>query len=72
MKEKELSKRSKKSSESGKWLFLLIILLAFIVGIFFLFVYFSRPDRENFEITKKSENEIGIYGINENEVNKID
>jgi len=72
MKEKESTKKIKKTSESGKWLgpFLLLLLLA-IIG-FFVFLHFSPPDKKNIEMMKKDGDKIGIYDLTEKEVDKID
>jgi len=71
MAEKEQIKKSKNSSLAGKWLGPLLILLILFVTVFFLFLHFSPSDKETFQMRKKSDNEIEIYGLSEEEVSKI-
>ena len=72
MSEKKSIKKTKKNfSAREKWGFFLILIILVVVG-FLLFRWFSVPDRETFAIRKKDDDKISIYGLNEEQVRKID
>jgi hypothetical protein len=50
----------------------LLILLILFTAIFFLILHFSPPDKETFQMRKKSDDEIEIYGLNEEEASEMD
>lgn len=72
MKEKELPKKTKKASETGNLLSALLILVLLTIVGFFLVLHFSEPATKSFEMRKKDEKTIEIYGLKQEEVDKID
>jgi len=50
------------------------LLTFLIIGAvtFFLFTYFSSPDRRTFAVKKIDDGEIEVYGLEEKEIDQID
>jgi hypothetical protein len=42
------------------------------VVIFFLFLYFSPPDKGTFSMKKNDDGKIEIYGLEEKDIDKMD
>ncbi|WNE40835.1 MAG: ATP-dependent zinc metalloprotease FtsH [Mycoplasmataceae bacterium] len=72
MRERASLKKDKKVSTLESWLSLILFLGVFIAAIFFLFAQFSSPDNVSFEIRKKNDNKVIIYGLERNQIDKID
>jgi cell division protease FtsH len=72
MREKMPAKKEKKSSEGGRWLNQFLIFLAIFAAILLALSHFSLPDTKPFEIRKKENDIIEIYGLTPEEVEKID
>ena len=71
MKDKEPLKKTKTSSETGNWLGPLLLLILLIIGAFLLFLHFSGPDTKAFTMREKDDNAIEVYGLSQEEVDKI-